>query len=92
MDGKKKIKMRRCVACREIKNKFELIRTVKTPEGKFIIDATGKANGRGAYLCKSEKCAAENKKHRRLDGSFKMKVPAEIYDELLKAVGNLNDE
>ena len=92
MNDKKQIKMRRCVACREVKNKSELIRTVRTPEGKFIIDTTGKANGRGAYLCKNEKCAVEAKKRHKLDGSFKLKVPDEVYDELLKAVENLKDE
>jgi len=65
---------------------------VKTPDNNFIIDLTGKAAGRGAYLCKSEKCAAENKKRRRLDMSLKTKVPAEFYDEILKAVENLKDE
>ncbi len=92
MDGKKQIKMRRCISCREIKNKSEFIRAVKTPEGNFIIDFTGKAAGRGAYLCKSEKCAADAKKKKRLDASFKTKVPAGFYDELFKAVENFKNE
>ena len=92
MNNKKQIKMRRCIACREVKNKSEFLRAVKTPEGNFIIDLTGKAAGRGAYICKSEKCAAETKKRRRLDASLKTKVPAEFYDEVLKAVEKLNDD
>ena len=92
MDNKKQIKMRCCVSCREVKNKSEFLRAVKTPEGKFIIDFTGKANGRGAYICKNEKCAIETKKRRRLDASFKTKVPTEFYDEILKAVENLDNE
>ena len=78
--------MRRCVNCRESKNKSELLRVVRTPEGKFIIDFTGKANGRGAYICKNEKCAAENRKRRKMDKSFKTALPAEIYDEICNAV------
>ena len=91
MDDKKQIKMRRCIACREIRHKTEFIRAVKTPEGNFIIDPTHKANGRGAYICKSEKCALETKKRRRLDASLKTKVPAEFYDEVIKTVENLNN-
>lgn len=85
-ESKKQIKMRRCVNCREIKHKSELLRIVRTPEGKFMIDFTGKANGRGAYVCKNENCAAETKKRRKLDKSFKSALPAEIYDEILEAV------
>ena len=92
MENKKQIKMRCCVACREKRHKSEFIRAVKTPEGNFIIDNTGKAAGRGAYLCKSEKCVADAKKRRRLDASLKTKVPAEFYDELCKTVEGLNDE
>ena len=87
----KEIEMRRCVACRAIRHKSEFLRLVKTPEGNFEIDTGGKAAGRGAYLCKSAKCAAENKKRRRLDMSMKTKVPAEFYDEILKAV-EMNNE
>ena len=88
----KEIKMRRCIACREVRHKTEFIRAVKTPEGNFIIDLTGKAAGRGAYICKNEKCAAEVKKRRRLDASLKTKVPAEIYDELCKAVEGFKND
>ena len=91
MDGKKQIKMRRCVACRAVKNKSEFIRAVKTPEGNFVIDSTGKAAGRGAYLCKSKQCAESAKKKKRLDASFKTKVPAGLYDELCRAVENFDD-
>ena len=92
MDSKKQIKMRCCVACREVKNKSAFLRAVKTPEGNFVIDFTGKANGRGAYICKNKKCAMETKKRRRLDTSLKTKVPEEFYDEILKVVENLSDE
>ena len=85
-ETKKQTQMRRCVNCRESKHKSELLRIVRTPEGNFAIDSTGKANGRGAYICKNEKCAAETQKRRKLDKSFKTALPAEIYDEIVKAV------
>lgn len=87
-ESAKQTKMRRCVNCRESKNKSELLRIVRTPEGVFKIDFTGKANGRGAYVCKNETCAAETKKRRKLDKSFKTALPVEIYDELFEAVAN----
>ncbi len=82
----KQIEMRRCISCREIRHKSEFLRVVKTPAGEFALDFTGKAQGRGAYLCKNEKCAAENLKRRRLDKALKIKVPAEIYTEICEAV------
>ena len=85
-ESKKQIKMRRCVNCRESKHKSELLRIVRTPEGNFEIDFTGKANGRGAYICKNEKCAAETQKRRKLDKSFKTALPAEIYEQIIEAV------
>ena len=84
--SEKQTQMRRCVNCRESKHKSEMLRIVRTPEGKFCLDFTGKANGRGAYICKNENCAAEIKKRRKLDKSFKAALPAEIYDEILEAV------
>lgn len=81
--------MRCCVSCREVKHKSEFLRAVKTPEGNFSIDFTGKAAGRGAYLCKSEKCATMAKKRRQFDRSFKTKVPAEFYEEICEAVKKL---
>ena len=52
----KKVPMRMCVACREMKPKKELIRVVRTPEGEIVADETGRKNGRGAYLCRAEAC------------------------------------
>lgn len=88
----KKIKMRRCVSCREIKRKEELLRVVKTSDEKFFLDFSGKAQGRGAYICKNPTCAATAKKRRQLDRSFKKNVPAEIYDKIISAVENIGDE
>ena len=87
----KPIKMRRCVSCREIKNKSELLRIVRKSDEDFEIDFTGKANGRGAYICKNSVCANNNKKRKQLDKSFKMKVPADIYDKIILAIDDNNE-
>ena len=84
----KKIEMRRCVSCREVRHKAEFLRIVKSPAGEVALDFSGKAPGRGAYVCKNEKCAAENLKRRRLDKPLKIKVPAEIYAQICSAVQN----
>ncbi len=89
---KKKIKMRSCVACRESRLKSEFLRLVRSPEGEYFIDETGKANGRGAYICKSKKCAEAAKKRRQFDRSFKEKVPAEIYDKVTAALEESGNE
>ena len=67
-----------------MKNKKDMIRVVKTPEDEFAIDATGKLNGRGAYLCKSMTCLQKARKNKGLERSFKMSIPAEVYDALEK--------
>lgn len=68
---------RMCVGCRQMKNKSDLIRLVRTPEGSFIADRTGKANGRGAYLCKNTDCLQMAIKNRGFQRSFKGAVPEE---------------
>ena len=78
----KKMPVRRCVGCQEMKNKKEMIRVIRTPEGEFELDATGKKNGRGAYLCPSEECLEKAIKSKGLDRSFKMAVPREVYERL----------
>ena len=78
----KKKPNRQCVGCRESKEKKELIRIVKTPEGEIVLDRTGRKNGRGAYLCDSEECLKKARKTKALSRSFKMAVPEAIYDEL----------
>lgn len=76
--------MRMCVGCQEMKNKKEMIRVIKTPEGTFMLDATGKKNGRGAYVCPSEECLQLARKNKGLERSFKQAIPAEVYDSLEK--------
>ena len=82
MPTKKKIPMRMCVGCREMKPKKELIRVVRNAEGAVNIDLIGKAPGRGAYLCKSAMCLERAVKSRALDRAFEQKVDAELYERL----------
>ena len=81
----KQIEMRRCVVCRQVRHKSELIRLVKAAEN-FSLDDTGKAPGRGAYVCKSSECAAKLFKRRNFDKIFKVKLPSELYEKICAAV------
>lgn len=80
----KKIPMRQCLGCREMKPKRELIRAVKSPEGEVSLDFKGKAPGRGAYICPSRDCLCKAIKTNALNRAFSMEIPAEVYDELNK--------
>lgn len=84
----KKIPMRSCVLTREQLPKQELIRVVRTPEQNVIIDLKGKANGRGAYLKKDIDVIKKAAKTKVLDRKLEVNVPSEIYEELLKIVGD----
>ena len=88
----KKIPMRQCVGCGEMKNKREMMRVLKTPEGPIVLDATGRKNGRGAYLCKSLDCLKKARKNRGLERSFQMSIPDEVYDSLEKEFGESETE
>lgn len=83
----KKVPMRLCVALNEPFPKNEMFRIVRTPEGNVIIDLKGKQNGHGAYLSKSEKAILLAKSKKILDRKLEVKVNDEIYDELLKLLG-----
>ena len=78
----KKIPMRRCTGCGEMKEKKSLSRSVRTPEGDIKLDRTGKANGRGAYLCDDPACLRMAQKRRSLQRSLETAIPDEIFDEL----------
>ncbi|MCE5189498.1 MAG: YlxR family protein [Eubacteriales bacterium] len=78
----KKIPMRMCVSCREMKPKKELARIVRTPEEKVLLDASGRANGRGAYLCKNRACLEKAVKSRALERALEVKIEPETYDAL----------
>lgn len=79
----RKIPMRQCVGCREMKPKKELIRVVRSPEGEISLDFRGKAPGRGAYLCPDTACLKKAMKSKSLDRGFETTIPQEIYDALL---------
>ena len=80
----KKIPLRQCIGCGEMKSKKEMIRILKTETEGIILDPTGRKNGRGAYLCPSSQCLEKAIKSRGLDRSFKMQVPREVYETLEK--------
>lgn len=85
----KKIPQRQCNGCGEMKNKKELIRVIKTNEGEISIDATGKKNGRGAYICPSLDCFKKAVKNKGLERSLKTAVPEAIYKQLEEELINL---
>lgn len=85
----KKIPLRQCIGCGEMKNKKEMIRVLKTSEGQIVLDATGRKNGRGAYLCQSVDCFKKAIKGRGLERSFKMAIPKEVYETLEKEMEQL---
>ncbi len=82
MSSSKKIPMRKCVGCGEMKNKKELCRVIKTQENTFLLDTTGKQNGRGAYICQNSECLEKAVKSKGLERSFKMAIPKEVYVQL----------
>ena len=84
--------MRQCVGCSEMKSKKEMMRILKTAEGDIVLDVTGKKNGRGAYLCKSNECLKKARKNRGIERSFKMSIPAEVYDNLEKEFAESEEE
>ncbi len=80
----KKIPMRQCVGCGEMKAKKEMMRVLKTPEEEIVLDKTGKKNGRGAYLCMAKECLVKARRNKGLERSFKMSIPNDVYDSLEK--------
>lgn len=88
----KKISMRQCVGCGEMKNKKDMMRVLKSAEGPIVLDMTGKKNGRGAYLCMNKECLVKARKNKGLERSFKMSIPDEIYENLEKEFEDGGDE
>ena len=78
----KKIPLRQCVGCGQMKAKKEMMRVIKTAEGDISLDITGKKNGRGAYLCMQKECLQKARKNKGLERSFKMSIPEEVYQTL----------
>ena len=88
----KKIPMRKCVGCGEMKNKKEMLRVIHTKEGEFLLDATGRKNGRGAYLCFSRECFLKAVKNKGLERSFKQAIPNDVYEQLEKEMEQIETE
>ena len=86
----KKIPLRQCIGCGEMKSKKEMIRVIKTAEGEILLDATGRKNGRGAYLCPSMECFKKAVKGRGLERSFNMAIPREVYETLEKEMEEID--
>ncbi|NMA85416.1 MAG: YlxR family protein [Epulopiscium sp.] len=86
----RKIPLRKCVGCQEMKNKKELVRVVRTQEGEVSLDFTGKKPGRGAYICPSKACLEAAHKSRGLERSFKAGISPEIYQALQEELDNEN--
>ena len=86
--GTKKVPMRMCTGCREMKPKKELIRVVKTTQDEIKLDLTGKLNGRGAYICKNTDCLAKAQKSNALSRAFETNVSSEVYIQLEKELLN----
>ena len=80
----KKIPMRQCTGCRTMKEKRQLIRVVKSPDGEISLDFKGKKPGRGAYLCKNADCLKKARKSKALERAFETTIPDEVYAELSK--------
>lgn len=92
MSAMRKIPMRKCVGCQKMKSKKEMLRILKTAENEFVLDATGRKNGRGAYLCFSKECLEKARKNKGLERSFKQTIPKEVYENLEKELENLEVE
>ncbi len=84
----KKQPMRKCTGCNEMKEKRELVRIVRDPEGGISVDLTGKKSGRGAYICRDKKCLAKAQKAKRLERAFECAVSDEIYERLEREIAD----
>ena len=84
----KKVPMRKCIGCQEMKNKKEMM----TPEGEIVIDLTGRKNGRGAYLCFSKECLEKSMKNKGLERSLKTTIPASVYEKLKEEIDQIESK
>ena len=82
----RKIPMRMCVGCREMKEKRSLLRIVKSPEGAISFDRVGKAPGRGAYICRSKDCLDKAVRQRQLERALETKIEQAVFSQLMEEV------
>lgn len=99
----KKVPLRKCTGCGEMKEKRELIRVVKAPEkkdengnmisgGEISLDLTGRKSGRGAYVCKNADCFEKARKARRFERSLSCKIPEDVYEQMSKELENASED
>lgn len=86
----KKVPMRQCTGCREMKSKRDMIRVIKTAENEICIDATGRKNGRGAYICPNMVCLKQAIKNRGLERSLKTAIPETVYQQLEEEMSHID--
>ncbi|MFI3173853.1 MAG: YlxR family protein [Bacillota bacterium] len=82
MTKQRKVPLRKCTGCKEMKTKQELIRVVRSEDADYFLDTTGKKAGRGAYVCASTDCLTKAQKSKGLERSFKSSIPQEVYTQL----------
>ena len=82
----KKVPLRKCTGCQEMKSKKEMMRILRTSEGEIVLDVTGRKNGRGAYVCRCMECFEKAVRSKGLERSLKCKVPEETYESLKKEI------
>lgn len=87
----KKIPLRKCTGCGEMKNKKDMVRVIKTPEDEIVLDKTGKKNGRGAYICNSLECLKKASKSKGLERSLKTAIPKEVYEQLERELTDIGE-
>lgn len=87
MAAVKKIPLRKCTGCGEMKPKKELVRVIKTVEDNILMDLTGKMNGRGAYVCRDEECLKRAIKTKAIERSLGVSVSDDVYEQLKKELG-----
>ena len=92
MEKVKKIPQRKCIGCAERRDKGDLMRIVRTPDGEIRFDTTGRAAGRGAYLCPNSECLKKAIRAKALERAFDTRIPQEILDELVRTMEEQHDE
>ncbi|HHX51202.1 MAG TPA: YlxR family protein [Clostridia bacterium] len=86
----RKIPLRMCLGCRERKNKREMIRIVRTPQGEVLVDPTGKKSGRGAYLCPGQDCLEKVVKNNGLEKALEIKIDRQIIEGLREQLARVD--
>ena len=84
----RRIPMRKCTGCNEMKPKKELVRVVRSPEGEVSLDLTGKKPGRGAYVCRNLECLKKARKAKRFENAFSCVIPDGVYDKMEEELKN----